>query len=369
TWFRQVAAEADAALRTSAEPGARALLTVQVADLRAAHAWARGADPVLAARLTGSLHVHALATMSDEILGWAARLGPVLPDDDPAGAAAQVSVATRLVLGGELAAGEHRARRALEVATDDVVRMAALEVVGDVALYDGRLDDAAVTGAQIAELARSHDDPHYLMAGLSYPVLCSSYGGRYDEAREWLARTRAELARFPDLGPSIVGNLAYCAGEIEIEHRPSAALAHLERAAELAERAGSTFLGGIARVSASSVRARHGNPAEALAAFDEVVRWWLVRADRTHLVTTLRNLVDLLARVGADPAAAELWGAVVSGGGSVSYGAERARLDVAREHLEHRLGADRFAELADVGGTLEPEAAARRALAAMRPGV
>ncbi|KRD45369.1 hypothetical protein ASE38_15545 [Cellulomonas sp. Root930] len=367
-WFLRVATEADAALRTSAEPEACALLSVQVADLRAAHAWARRADPALAARLSGALHVHATGTMNDEILGWAARLGPVLDDDDPSGAAAQVSVAARLVVGGELQAGEHRARRALEVAPDDRVRMTALEVLGDVALYDGRLEDSAALGLRIVELARSLDDPHYVMTGLSYPLLCASYAGRHDEAQEWLARTREELGRFDDLGPTVLGNLAYAAGEIEIEHRPAVALAHLERAAALAEQSGCTFLGGIARVSASSVRARHQDPAAAMAAFDEVVRWWLVRANRTHLVTTLRNLVDLLERVGADTAAAELWGAVVLGGGSVSFGAERARLDQARERLEIRLGAQRFADLADVGATLDPETAARRALAAMAVG-
>ncbi|WP_421733521.1 BTAD domain-containing putative transcriptional regulator [Cellulomonas sp.] len=367
-WFLDVARQADAALRTSAEPEACALLSVQVADLRAAHAWARTTDPALAARLSGALHVHATGTMNDEILGWAARLGPVLADDDPEGAAAQVSVAARLVVGGELRAGEQRARRALEVADDDRVRMTALEVLGDVALYDGRLDDSAALGLRLVELARSLGDPHYVMTGLSYPILCASYAGRYDEARELLDRTREEMDRFHDLGPTVLGNLAYASGEIEIEHRPAVALAHLERAATLAEQSGCTFLGGVARVSASSVRARHGDPAAAMAAFDEVVRWWLVRANRTHLVTTLRNLVDLLERVGADTAAAELWGAVVLGGGSVSFGAERARLDRARERLQSRLGADRFAELADVGATLDPETAARHALSAMASG-
>jgi hypothetical protein len=367
-WFLRVASESDAALRTSAEPDACALLSVQVADLRAAHAWARAADPALAARLSGALHLHATGTMNDEILGWAARLGPVLAADDPAGAAAQVSVASRLVVGGELKAGEHRARQSLQVAPDDRVRVAALEVLGDVALYDGRLDESAALGLRIVELARSLGDPHYVLAGLSYPILCASYAGRYDEAREWVARAREEMDRYDDLGPTVLGNLAYLAGEIEIEHRPAVALVHLERCVALAELSGCTFLGGVARVSASSVRARHGDPAAAVAAFDEVVRWWLVRANRTHLVTTLRNLVDLLERVGADADAAELWGAVVLGGGPATFGPERERLDRARERLEERLGGERFAELADIGGTLDPETAARHALAAMSAG-
>ncbi|MEZ0448660.1 BTAD domain-containing putative transcriptional regulator [Cellulomonas sp. ICMP 17802] len=366
-WFLRVATEADAALRTSAEPEACRLLSVQVADLRAAHAWARGADPALAARLSGALHVHALGTMNDEILGWGARLGPVLADDDPDGAPAQVAVASRLVLGGELRAAEARARRALEVTTHDATRLTALEMVADVALYDGRLDDAAAIGTRMAEIARARRDAHYHLAGLSYPLLRAAYSGRLDEARELLAVAREELARYPDLGPTVRGNLEYAAGEIEVESRPAVALAHLDRAVALAEASGCLFLGGIARVSASSVLARHGDPGAAVAAFEEVVRWWLVRADRTHLVTTLRNLVDLLVRLRADDAAAELWGAVATGG-SVSFGAERERLDRARDELEARLGADRFAERADVGGTLAPEPAARRALAAMGTG-
>ena len=57
---------------------------------------------------------------------------------------------------------------------------------------------------------------------------------------------------------------------------------------------------------------------------------------------------------------------MVLGGGSVSFGAERARLDrgprAARDAGSAR---GRFAELADVGAALDPETAARRALAAM----
>lgn len=365
-WFEQVARDADAALRTTAEPDACRLLTVQVADLRAAHAWARREDPPLASRLSGALHVHAVGTMSDEILGWGARLGPAIADDDPAGAAAQVAVATRLVLGGELRAGRSRAQRALDVTSDDAVRATALEVLADVALYDGLLDDSADLGSRLADLAADRGDPHYHLIGLSYPVLRASYSGAHDEARALIADARAAAARYPDLAPSDRGFLEYGAGEVELETRPAVAMEHLERAIALAETSGCVFLGGIARVSLSSALARHGDPAVALDAFAEVVRWWLARGNRTHLVTTLRNLVDLLVRLGLDDAAALLWGAVATGGGTVSFGAERDRLDRAREELERRLGVDAFAERADVGASLDPETAARRTLDAVR---
>lgn len=364
-WFTQVAEQADAALRTSAEPDACRLLAGQVADLRSAHAWARQADPPLASRLSGALHLHAMATLNDEMLGWAARLGPVIPDDDPAGAAAQVSVATRLVLGGELEAGRARAQRALDVTTEDRVRVLALEMLADIELYEGRLDTATALGARLAALGADLRDPHYHLAGLSYPILCASYAGEHDDARGLLADARAALASYDDLSPTDRGFLEYGAGEIEIDARPAVAAEHLHRAVELSATAGCVYLGGIARVSLSSVLARHGDPVAALEAFDEVVSWWLARADRTHLVTTLRNLVGLLVRVGLDDAAAELWGAVAAAG-STSYGAERERLEQAREVLEGRLGAGAFAERSDVGATRDPETAAARALDAVR---
>ena len=63
----------------------------------------------------------------------------------------------------------------------------------------------------------------------------------------------------------------------------------------------------------------------------------------SFLVTTLRNLVVLLARLGAAEETAELAGSVASDAVGPTYGDEAARLAEARAWAEDRLGAPRFA--------------------------
>jgi hypothetical protein len=113
------------------------------------------------------------------------------------------------------------------------------------------------------------------------------------------------------------------------------------------------------------VLARHGDPVRAAPAVADVLRWWSARADRTNLLTTLRNTVDLLLRLDAPVEAAELWGAVTGDRVSRSFGAERARLDRAHEVLSGLLPEDELIARVRLGAAREPEEATRAALAAL----
>src|SRR5690606_2667591 len=95
-----------------------------------------------------------------------------------------------------------------------------------------------------------------------------------------------------------------------LDRDPEAAFDHLAEAITQARFVGHRLVEGVALVSTCSLRARVGGMAEAMQTFDEVIRHWQGLADRTHQLTTLRNLVVLLARADAPAEAAELLGAV-----------------------------------------------------------
>ena len=71
-------------------------------------------------------------------------------------------------------------------------------------------------------------------------------------------------------------------------------------------RSGATFLVGVATVGLLTVRAAAGRVHEALRGYREVIDYFARTGNWTHLWTTLRNLADLLRRLGDDEPAALL---------------------------------------------------------------
>lgn len=352
----QVAA-ADAALRGPTEADAVARLDGLRAEVRAAHSWARHHEPALAARLSRHLHVYGVRGLHDEVLGWASRLGPVLTPDEPDTAAVHAAAAARLVLGGHGDAGVQSALRALRAAPDDSARLPALEALSDAAIYRGDLDEAQRCARDLASVAASVGDRHYEVVGITNAALAMAYGGEPGPAATLVAETGARLRRDGPLSVTQEAWLEYTAGEVVMDRDPDAAVVRLRRAVALADSVGNRLLAGVARVSATSLMARTGPVDPALRAFLEVIDHWALTGDRAHLVTTLRNLVDLLARAGADAAAARLWGAVVAAD-PPTYGDEAARLDRARAVLAPRLGDEEFAGHAGAGAVDGPDRAA-----------
>jgi predicted ATPase len=374
--FADVAQWCSRALRGPEEPQGVARITGVVAELRSAHVWARSHDRPLAAAISRSLHPYAVNTVDEEVLAWGTRLlteadgapgapGAPRAPDGPA-AAAHVALAAQLTVAGELGAAAARARDALALATDDVTRLQALEVLADTAIYDGRLAECRAWGERMVELAGASGDAHYLAMAAGSLSLARAYGGDMVGATTVLAECRTWLAEVtPTPAPTDEGWLRYAEGEIAIDTDTERALRSLEQAIALADCVGNRYLGGVARVSATSLRARHGDPADALDAFADVIRWWLDHGDRTHLVTTLRNVLDLLVRLGADVAAAELCGAVGHDRPSPSFGGERTRLDANRGVLTARLEPAVLRDRMATGATRDVEEAAREVLSAI----
>ncbi|GEL20566.1 hypothetical protein [Pseudonocardia asaccharolytica] len=100
---------------------------------------------------------------------------------------------------------------------------------------------------------------------------------------------------------------AYVAGEIESSAgRREPAERHYLWAIDLARTSGATFLIGVATVGLLRVRAGAGRVHDALRGYRDMIDYFARTGNWTHLWVTLRNLADLLRRLGDNEPAARL---------------------------------------------------------------
>ncbi len=110
---------------------------------------------------------------------------------------------------------------------------------------------------------------------------------------------------------------------------------------------------GVALVSAASLRARHGDPYTACDLFSQVIDHWQRADNWTQQWITLRNVIDLLARLGADEPAAILCGALgASRSATPLFGADADRLASTSAALCGRLGERRHRDLLARGAAM-----------------
>jgi hypothetical protein len=186
---------------------------------------------------------------------------------------------------------------------------------------------------------------------------------RADGARA-LGSRRGRPDRHRDLWSVVVA--AAARGEALADAEPLRAIALVDDAAGLARAAGAWFVDGVARVTSASLHARHGDPLDALPVFGELVEHWRRSGSWPQQWTTLRNLAELLVRVGADDAAV----AVVSGvrahqGDTAIFGTESARLVEAMATARRRLGSERFELVEEQGAAMSRQHVVDHALAAV----
>jgi hypothetical protein len=96
-----------------------------------------------------------------------------------------------------------------------------------------------------------------------------------------------------------------------------------------------------------------------------IIDEWRRQGNLTHLVITLRNLVELFARLGAVDAAGELLGALQQTSVTAAYGADAQRLAEARAALERIAGAHAVARWLARGRRHDLREATNVALAAI----
>ncbi|MFI7547091.1 AfsR/SARP family transcriptional regulator [Actinoplanes sp. NPDC049599] len=311
-----VAEALDLALRGPAEAEAARDLDALLPDLRQAVETARD-EPALIGRLASALYRYGYHGQRYEVLAW----GYAATGGKSAGALA--AAATHAWGNGDLGA----ARDLLAAAPPDP---AVHEVLGDIALVRCEGDAALSHYRAMTTLAT---DGAVRASGLAGEALALAWTDRAEQA---VAVGEAALD-VADLTGNPTGRAIarYALGEALGDLDPRRALDLLDEAAELARGVDNRLFVGASTAAAVAIRSRHADPAAALRAFREVLLLWREAGNNTLQMAALRNLVVLLARIGADDTAALVDAALPA---ACVYPAEAARLGRARAAVAERLG-------------------------------
>ncbi len=338
----------DRQIRTPAEAEGRRRLDSIVAEVRTAHRWAQRHDPELASRMSGALHLAAYSTFWSEPSEWSRSLLAQYPD-----AASDTLYGARLVVAaaatnrGELA-DARAAATAATAAADQSVRATGLEILADVAIYDGHLSEVASVTDELRSLGEELADPHAVAIAAVDAALALAFG---DEPS--LALARLDEVDLDVVSPSDRAWIMYARGEaLSAGAGPGATTAFVE-AIEMARTISNPFVTSVARMSLAVEYARVGQLQEALDAYAACLHEYLRHGNFVHSVTTLRNLVEVLVALGDDHGAAVLAAATSSEQLRPSYGPEMLRLSTVVAGIEQRVGASRFGEWTDEGLLLD----------------
>ncbi len=343
------------------EKAASVEIDAALGDLRLAHEWlvaTQNLDGAL--RLPAALCEYLVHRLRDEVAAWAER-ALALPgaSDHRAYPAALATGAFAALFRDDFELARARARAVL--AREDSGTLAtylALGALRATAMQDGRLDELTALDQRSTAVADELDDD-YVRASLGWQGLLGHiYSGRIERARAEVARLEEVAAASGN--PTVRAHVHYCHGEILTDTDPDEAVRYLESALELARDLGSQLTAGAVLVALASVHARRGDTDRALALFGEAVRHWRRFGGDKHVLTVLRNLVDLLVRIDADEAAARLHAAVTATA-VPSYGAEAERLAAARDELERRMGVEAVEAVAQQARNLSVDEAADEA--------
>ena len=107
---------------------------------------------------------------------------------------------------------------------------------------------------------------------------------------------------------------------------------------------GNPFVVSVSQTSLAAEYARAGSHRQALDAFAECLHAYLRNGNYVHAVTSLRNMVEVLAAVGDDHGAAVIGAATSSDLLRKSYGPEAGRLADVLASVERRVGPTQFDE-------------------------
>lgn len=300
-WAAGFARWVEVTMLTEEEPLADAALRAELANLRAAWRTARASgDLDTAAALVTGLGDAAIWRDVIEVWSWARELA-----DDPAllahptAAAVFAEAADAAWKGtGDLDAAERLAQRGVELVRpgDEWARQRCLAAQGDVELFRGRYDRARALHQEAGPPPGARGD------ALGVAALAAAYAGDLDAAAELSAAQAAAVS-----SPTLVGFARYVAGEIDgLTQAWSSAESNYRAALELAARSGSSFLEGIASLGLVSTLAASGQVHEALTGYRELVDYWERTGSWTQQWITLRNVADLLDRLGDGETAAFL---------------------------------------------------------------
>ncbi|MGK2879394.1 MAG: ATP-binding protein [Mycobacterium sp.] len=296
--FSDAATQTAAALETPDESAAHHRLVELIDELRVAHSCARRIDVDAGVRMSMALHRFGVSRLQTELLGWAAKLSPLVHERPDLRANLDSTLAYRSVIAEQLDTAQHRAHSALADAVDDQTRCRALEALGDSALFVGNLEQALRWFSELGIVGRRAGETYYEIIGCVGAGLSLAYRGEKQAAREVFEEADRRFADTP-LSCTHRSWLAYLNGEVLLDDDPDTAAVAFTRAIDLADSAGSHYVGGVARVSAITLQSRHAPAGDALPLYADVIQRWIEVGSWSHLLTTLRNVVPTRAAIAA----------------------------------------------------------------------
>ncbi|HEU5157502.1 MAG TPA: BTAD domain-containing putative transcriptional regulator [Streptosporangiaceae bacterium] len=347
-WAVELTSWIEDAMACEREPEADAVLRRELPNLRTAWRLARSRGSVDdAAAMIIALYQSVAYRDLIELRDWAEELaGDPAIAAHPRAAAVLGTAAEAVYHRGDYRRADRLARAGLERATGGVESWYCLSPLSVAALARGAYADVVEHSLAAAAAGGPHRE------NLGIAALATAYAGDLDEARRLNERSMAGA-----VSPSLRSWAAYVAGEIEsLAGHSESAEGHYESAIDLARGAGATFLVAVATVGLLSVRSSAGRVHEALGGYRDVIDYFARGGNWTHLWTTLRNLADLLRRLGDEepaalidaaadqaPDAPAVEGASATGGPAPGAGPKRAIpsrvavLDIARQAIERNL--------------------------------
>jgi len=356
-WVSDELLDIDRRLRTDEEIAARRRLDDVVADVRRGYQRAIVEAPAHAAKWSAALHHAAYSTFWREPAVWSRALLVAHPDASAAVlAGAHLVVAADDANHGELDKARTHLSPLLEL-DDPAIVASALEVMSDVEIYSGQLDEARRSAERLRQLGLELGDRHLVAWADVNFSLASTFAGEPRAALD-----RLDRATPSGLAPSDLAWLTYSRGEAlaELDHDDAAAT--FERAIDISRSVGNPFVVSVSQQSLAGCHARAGRFVDALDVYRECLHDSLRHGNMVHSVSTIRNLIEPLAVAGAPRGAAELLGAVGRPELRRNYGKEAERQRAVAADLEQRLGRSVFEDCMATGGHLPIEAAVRRSI-------
>jgi predicted ATPase/DNA-binding SARP family transcriptional activator len=285
-------------------------------NFRVAFEHAVAGDVDLALRLVSSLAEVSQLRLGFESAGWAERAVSLAPADHPLFVAASGAAARGAWNVGDF----DRARTlALRAAGRDPARGSArtaypADVLADIALYQGEVDQALAHYAASVEVARGDGDPIRLVWTLYYVAVCQAVRR---EPTRGLAAAQECLSVADGTGNPTARSMArYALGLVLKKSQPLQALTLLDEAAGLAASVHNRWWQGVALMEAAATRAVRGDPLLAAHDFLEVLDHWQRVGDLTQQWLNLRYVTRFLVRLGAREEALVLHHCITAAGKS-----------------------------------------------------
>jgi non-specific serine/threonine protein kinase len=368
-WACSLAGRARHGLRGPDEGVSGDLVRTELDNLRAAVVWSiADRDPDVAFTIVACLEDYSMLRLDFEVAAWAERLlGVEAWQDEP-----RRHRALGLVAHAAWARGDHDAATrwgqeaiALERRDDREPSWSAWQALGDAAWFRGRASEALEHFRAWSERASSVDDDFHLTVARTHLVVATTI---VEPESDVLGAADDAVALARGCGtPSLIALALYAKGECLVERDPHAALALVSEGAAISRDSGNRFAFGLCLATLASLTGRLGEPAGAIALYQEAVENWHQAGNWANQRILLRNLAEFAPRAGAPGLTPRLLGAIDASGEMLGadISEEGHRLGEAMAAARRALGDGQYDRLWAEGAASNPHVLARETVEAL----